>query len=90
MKKTLVYFVSFVFNSFVLTNKKDCPHHWDSLLLSTSEYSHASQARYNNSIGMDMVTPALPGAVRLTLAPPARAGEPYQGRCAPGANVVTT
>jgi len=25
----------------------------------------------------------LPGTVRLTLAPPARAGEPYQGRCAP-------
>ena len=32
-------------------------------MISSSKYEHASQARYDISIGMDMVTPALaPGA----------------------------
>jgi hypothetical protein len=38
-----------------LKKQKSCPHHWDSLSISSSEYNHASQARYDISIGMDMV-----------------------------------
>jgi hypothetical protein len=37
------------------TNKKDCPHCWDSLLMFSSEYYTASQARSKISMGMAMV-----------------------------------
>jgi hypothetical protein len=42
-------------NDTAITNKKDCPHCWDSLLMFSSEYYTASQTRSKISMDMAMV-----------------------------------